>query len=57
MHDLVIRNARIADGLGHPLIEGDLAVAKGRVAEVGRVFGDARATLDAGARRAASALG
>src|SRR5690606_35068241 len=48
MHDLVIRNARIADGLGNPLIEGDLAVAKGRVAEIGRVSGTARESFDAG---------
>ncbi|MFO0987015.1 MAG: amidohydrolase family protein [Alphaproteobacteria bacterium] len=48
MHELVIRNARIADGLGNPLIEGDLAVANGRVAEIGRVSGAARETVDAG---------
>lgn len=47
MHDLVIRNARIADGLGNPLIEGDLAVANGRVAAIGRVAGAARESLDA----------
>lgn len=29
MYDLVIRNARIADGLGNPLVEGDLAVKDG----------------------------
>ena len=39
MHDLVIRNARIADGLGSPLQEGDLAVSGGRVAEIGQVRG------------------
>src|SRR5581483_4421676 len=48
MHDLVIRNALIADGLGTPLIEGDLAVRTGRVAAVGRVSGEARETVDAG---------
>ena len=48
MHDLVIRNALIADGLGNPLIEGDLAVKMGRVAAVGRVAGDAAETIDAG---------
>jgi N-acyl-D-aspartate/D-glutamate deacylase len=30
MYDLIFRNARIADGLGNPLAEGDLAVAGGR---------------------------
>jgi len=48
MHDLVIRNALIADGLGSPLIEGDLAASKGRVTAIGRVSGDARETIDAG---------
>lgn len=47
MHDLVIRNARIADGLGNPLIEGDLAVKDGRVAALGTVSGDAKQTIDA----------
>lgn len=47
MYDLVIRNARIADGLGHPLIEGDLAVSEGRVAALGAVGGAARETVEA----------
>ena len=47
MYDLIIRNARIADGLGSPLAAGDLAVKDGRVAAVGQVTGDAKETLDA----------
>ena len=47
MHDLIIRNARIADGLGNPLIAGDLAVRDGRVAEVGQVAGGAAREVDA----------
>lgn len=47
MHDLIIRNARIADGLGNPLIEGDFAVKAGRVAAVGHVSGDAHRSIDA----------
>ena len=47
MYDLVIRNARIADGLGNPLQEGDLAVSGGRVAEIGEVRQDAAANVDA----------
>ncbi len=47
MYDLVIRNARIADGLGGPLVAGDLAVEDGRVAAVGKVDGRAAATVDA----------
>jgi N-acyl-D-aspartate/D-glutamate deacylase len=47
MYDLIIRNARIADGLGSALIEGDLAVKDGRVAAVGAVSGEAAETVDA----------
>ena len=47
MYDLIIRNARIADGLGNALIEGDLAVKDGRVAMVGTVDGAAANEVDA----------
>ena len=47
MHDFVIRNARIADGLGGPLIEGDLAVKDGRIAAVGKVEGRGAEEIDA----------
>ena len=40
MHDLIVRNARLSDGLGSPLVEGDLAVQDGRVSVVGNVEGD-----------------
>ena len=47
MYDLIIRNARIADGLGNPLIGGDLAVQDGRVAVIGQVPGKAESIVDA----------
>ena len=47
MHDLVIDNARIIDGLGAPAREGGIAVAGGRIAGVGRDLGAARHTVDA----------
>ena len=47
MYDLIIRNARIADGLGSPLIDGTLAVKDGRVAAVGDVEGVAVETVEA----------
>ena len=47
MHDLIVRNARLSDGLGSPLVEGDLAVQDGRVAVVGNVEGEATRTIDA----------
>ena len=47
MHDLVIDNARIIDGLGAPAFEGGVAVTAGRIAAVGRNLGTARQTVDA----------
>ena len=47
MHDLVIDNARIIDGLGAPALEGEVAVADGRIVAVGRNLGAARQTVDA----------
>lgn len=47
MHDLIIRNARIADGLGNPLFDGSIAVKDGRISEIGDVSGDAAETVDA----------
>ena len=34
MHDLVIRGAMVADGVGNPLIRTDVAVSGERIAEV-----------------------
>ena len=47
MHDLVIDNARIIDGLGAPALGGGVAVADGRIVAVGRNLGAARQTVDA----------
>jgi N-acyl-D-aspartate/D-glutamate deacylase len=47
MHDLVFRNALLLDGRGSPARRGSLAVANGRIAEVGEVDGSARETIDA----------
>jgi N-acyl-D-aspartate/D-glutamate deacylase len=47
VHDLVIDNARIIDGLGAPAFEGGVAVTAGRIAAVGRNLGTARQTVDA----------
>lgn len=35
MHDLVIDNARLIDGLGTPVRDGSLAVKDGRIAALG----------------------
>jgi len=47
MHDLVIRNASIIDGLGNPARAGAVAVKDGRVAALGADVGPAREEVDA----------
>ena len=47
MHDLVIRNALLLDGLGSPPRRGDLAIASGKIAQVGSVHGKTRESIDA----------
>ena len=37
MHDLIIRGARVFDGLGNPGVDADVAVSDGRVAAIGNV--------------------
>jgi N-acyl-D-aspartate/D-glutamate deacylase len=50
VHDLVIDNAVVIDGLGGPPREGGVAVAGGRIAAVGTDLGPARERVDAGGR-------
>ena len=45
--DLLITNARIADGTGAPLINGSIAIKDGRIAAVGEVKGSAASEIDA----------
>ena len=47
MHDLVIDNARILDGLGAPVREGGVAVSDGRIAAIGTYLGAATERVDA----------
>ncbi|MDX1374900.1 MAG: amidohydrolase family protein [Burkholderiales bacterium] len=47
MHDLLIRNALLIDGLGAPPVRGDLAVREGRIAEMYRTQDGAREVIDA----------
>jgi N-acyl-D-amino-acid deacylase len=43
MHDLLIRNALLLDGLGAEPLRGDLAVRDGRIAALGAALGEAHA--------------
>ena len=47
MHDLSITNARVHDGSGAPAFDGGVAVADGRIVEVGREVGRGREEIDA----------
>jgi N-acyl-D-aspartate/D-glutamate deacylase len=48
MHDLLIRGARVYDGLGNPPVDADVAVDGGRISAIGKTAGQARNTVDAG---------
>jgi len=47
VHDLLIRNALLVDGLGSPPVRGDLAVKDGRIAGLGSADGGAKESIDA----------
>ncbi|MBI3325767.1 MAG: amidohydrolase family protein, partial [Nitrospinae bacterium] len=46
-YDLVIKNGRIIDGSGMPAYHGDVAVARGKIVELGKLSGPARRVIDA----------
>jgi N-acyl-D-aspartate/D-glutamate deacylase len=47
MFDTVIRGGTVVDGTGGPAYTADVAVADGRIVEIGEVTGPARAVIDA----------
>ena len=47
MHDVLIRNALLLDGLGSPPRLGDLAFSGDRISQVGKVEGPAKVAIDA----------
>ena len=46
-YDLVIKGGTLVDGTGRPAFDGDVAIAGGVIAEIGRVTGPSRRTVDA----------
>jgi N-acyl-D-amino-acid deacylase len=47
MHDLIIENAQVVDGLGGPAMTGGIAVDDGRIVAVGNNLGMAKTRVDA----------
>jgi N-acyl-D-amino-acid deacylase len=46
VYDLLVKNGRIIDGSGMPSYHGDVAIAGGKIVELGRLSGPSRRTLD-----------
>jgi len=49
-YDLIIRDGMVVDGSGFSRYRADVAVMDGRIAEIGRIRGSARRTIDAEGR-------
>ena len=47
MYDLIIRNGTIVDGSGMPRFRGDVGIARGKIATIGKVRESAGETIDA----------
>ena len=47
MYDIIIRNGTIVDGSGMPRFRGDVGIANGKIAAIGRLHENARETIDA----------
>jgi N-acyl-D-aspartate/D-glutamate deacylase len=47
-YDLLIKNGTVVDGTGAPRVQADVAIANGKIAEVGKIKDGAAKTIDAG---------
>ena len=47
MYDILIKNAKIADGSGNPMYHADLAVKDGKIARIARGLEGAKEIIDA----------
>src|SRR3954471_3709464 len=46
-YDLLIKNGRVVDGTGSPAFLADVGIRNGKIADIGRLTGAARRTIDA----------
>lgn len=46
-YDVIIKNGKVVDGSGNPWFYGDVAIADGKVAAIGKFSGTAKRTIDA----------
>ncbi|MGE0685080.1 MAG: amidohydrolase family protein, partial [Candidatus Binatia bacterium] len=46
-YDLLIKDARVCDGTGNPIVRGSVGVQAGKIVEVGEVSGLAKRTINA----------
>lgn len=46
-YDIIVRNGTIIDGSGIPAFHGDVAISGGRIAEIGKIKGEAHRVLNA----------
>lgn len=47
MYDMLIKNGTVVDGTGAPRVRADIAIAQGRIAEIGKVSQGAKKIIDA----------
>jgi N-acyl-D-aspartate/D-glutamate deacylase len=47
-YDLIIKNGTVVDGTGAPPVQADVAIARGKIAGIGRIHDGAQRVIDAG---------